>query len=419
MSEITHVASLFNPKIKESMGLTINDLPWSTEIARALVESGIKLPDATPAVIHSILGEICPAEDISNFVELAENFRLVTDPKEIEKIVNNFFKFYQERKLTEIMKANAEDTGTLIDMIREIPRSLTSTIPVHTLGGLDVDTVMEHDIGGLDGVFQSTLDVVTEASVFNGYIPGQVIQFVGRPGGGKSAIMLQEVLGFATQGRRTLWVALGDLTRYDFLSRATAVITGTPYAKVVAELNKHLTDDVREILNYIDLITVPSRSLGAEDLEEYLDSCRGKKRYDCLVVDYDSNLKRPETGSMYDDGGHIYDILTSIAKPIYEPARLVFVASQPKIQYWGEEELNIDSAGESARKQQNVDMMITVGLSPRSEKHCGILKVAKCRRGKDGVSSPWIMRSHGEIEQIGRDVYSRMQTYGGRGGRRN
>src|SRR5699024_7541791 len=146
-------------------------------------------------------------------------------------------------------KANAEDTGTLIDMIREIPRSLTSTIPVHTLGGLDVDTVMEHDIGGLDGVFQSTLDVVTEASVFNGYIPGQVIQFVGRPGGGRSVIMLQEVLGCATQGRRTLWVALGDLTRYDCLSRATAVITGTPYAKVVAELNKHLTDDVREILN--------------------------------------------------------------------------------------------------------------------------------------------------------------------------
>lgn len=418
MSEIAHVASLFNPKIKEAMGVTISDLPWSTEIAKALLESGIKLQDATPAVVHSILGEICLPEDINNFIALAENFRGVTDPKEIDKITSGFFKFYQDRKITEVLKEYSEDTSKLIDLVREIPRTLSSSIPVHTLGGLDVDAVMENDIGGLDGILQSTLDVVTEASVFNGYIPGQVIQWVGRPGGGKSAVMLQEVLGFATQNVRTLWVALGDLTRYDFLSRATAVITGTPYAKVVAELNKHLTDDVREILNLVDLITVPSRSLGAEDIEEYLDSVRSSKRYDVVVIDYDSNLKRPETGNMYDDGGHIYDILTSIAKPAYEKSRLVFVAAQPKIQFWGEEELDIDSAGESARKQQNVDMMITLGLSSRSDKHCGIIKVAKCRRGKDGISSPWIMRPHGEIEQIGKDVYSRMQTYGGNQRRR-
>lgn len=410
MSEIVQLAGLFNPKIKELINPIYGDIPWESEAAKVVVASGINLGTASEGVIVSTLGTILPQDDVTNFVELVGQFREVNDPKEIQKVVENTFQWYLERKVTEIVREHVDDVSVMVDKMRELPRTLVSSIRMCNMGDLDVDTVIEEDIGGIDGMFKSSFNLIAESSAFGAYIPGQVIQWVSRPGGGKSAAMLQEVLYFVSQGKSGLYIALGDLMRFDFLTRSISVLTGIKYSKVVAEYKKHYNDNIREVLNGLDLITMPSRSLSGDDILEYVEN--SAKRYDFVVVDYDSNVKVEEGDSMYENGGKLYDILTAVARPVSQSARLVFVACQPKIQYWDDEELGIESSGESARKQQNIDMMITLGLNSKSDHHCGIMQVAKCRRGKDGIKTPWRMTDSGNIEEIGRDVYTRLRSYG-------
>lgn len=412
MSEIVHLAGLFNPRIKELINPIIQDIPWESEAAKSVIESGINLGTASEGVIISTLGALLPQDDLSNFVELVQQFREIDDPNEVTKVVENTFQWFLERKVTDIVRNHVDDVPLMVEKMRDLPRTLVSSIKICNMGDLDVDTVIEEDIGGIDGIFKSSFNLVTEASAFRGYIPGQVIQWVSRPGGGKSAAMLQEALYFMSQGKRGLWIALGDLFRFDFLTRSISVLTGIKYSKVVAEYKKHYTDDIREVMSGLDLITMPSRTLSGEDILEFVENA--SKRYDFVVVDYDSNVKSQESDNMYETGGKLYDILTAVARPLSQPARLVFVACQPKIQYWDDEEIGIESAGESARKQQNIDMMITLGLNSKSDHHCGIMQIAKCRRGKDGIKVPWRMSESGNIEEIGRDVYTRLRSYGGK-----
>ena len=195
--------------------------------------------------------------------------------------------------------------------------------------------------------------------------------------------------------------------KFDFLTRFTAVATSVDYFKVVQKPNKYYLDpDVTSIREKIDLIAVPSRKLSSKQLISYINSCG--KRYDVVIVDYDSNFDQPSE-SMYDSGGAIYDDMTEIARPEGEANRLVMIASQCKTMYWESEIIPEDGLAESSRKQHIIDMMITLGKADAIQP-CGILNIAKNRRGTTGTV-PIKRTACGHFVEITNQEYAMMKTY--------
>ena len=126
--------------------------------------------------------------------------------------------------------------------------------------------------------------------------------------------------------------------------------------------------------------------------------------YDILFIDYDSNFKQTEADNMYKEGGYIYDNLTKLTNK----GKLVFSFSQPKIGSWNNEVLELTDAGESSRKQHNVDCMITAsrGGLKFNPNHIGYFKIAKNRRGEEGIVVPYIRLNNGRFRIIPQDVYN-------------
>lgn len=110
--------------------------------------------------------------------------------------------------------------------------------------------------------------------------------------------------------------------------------------------------------------------------------------------------------SLYTEGGLLYDKLTEFS----QKGKLVFVASQPKIYTWGNEEIPMEGIGESARKQQITDMIITFGRCPNTPNHIGVMKIAKNRRGEVGDKSHYIRLSNGRFRLISSLLYSEIKN---------
>ena len=96
--------------------------------------------------------------------------------------------------------------------------------------------------------------------------------------------------------------------------------------------------------------------------------------------------------------------------------RVLFIASQPKIHYWQNEELPKDCLNESSGKQAVIDLLITIGKSDKIDRsslceHAGIIKIAKIRRGSEGVKSAYIKRFSGRFEEIDKEEYMGMKQF--------
>jgi hypothetical protein len=140
-------------------------------------------------------------------------------------------------------------------------------------------------------------------------------------------------------------------------------------------------------------------------VDEYIDYMMERlNEFDVLFVDYDSNFRQTQIDNMYKEGGYIYDNLTKLTKA----GKLVFIASQPKIGAWRNEVLELTDAGESSRKQHNVDVMITIsrGLPGYNPNHIGRMKIAKNRRGEEGTEVPYIRLNNGRFRILTETVYS-------------
>lgn len=410
MSEVAQLASLFNTDVFMSVNSLVKKVSWTSKMSTLVTSVNSNIPEISDAMVITALSKEVAQSDIDSFLELTDKYRKKLSLEEIASISQSFFDFYLTNQVTEALEKSENDVSFLVKAIRQLPTSIPNSIPVRTMFDLDMDDVIEEELGGVDNVIESTINIVNTSTPFNGYIPGQVIQIVAPPGAGKSALMMQEAMFAAAQGKQVLWIALGDLMYYDLMTRSVACYTQTPYPKVIAGYEKHKTDEYIEMSKNFRVIKVPSKGLTGDAILEYCNT--SEQRIDLLVVDYDSNVDNGGGDNMYEEGGRLYDILTAIARPTNgEHNRLVMVGSQPKIGYWSEEVLELDSAGESSRKQHNVDMMLTMGKCVNSKHTCGYFKITKMRRGKVGAVSPYRMTDWGEIQLISQADYTKLKTF--------
>lgn len=221
------------------------------------------------------------------------------------------------------------------------------------------------------------------------------------PGNGKSILAMHQASIAANAGKRVFYSAFGDLRPSDFLVRIAAMITEKPLREVYLELDDNIERAKNYLKGNLDISCSPSQKVTAK---EYVNYCLDRKDdYDVFVLDYDANLAT-DADSMYEAGGKLYDYLTELTSL----GKLVFVLSQPKIQTWKQEVLDLDSLNESSRKQHILDMVITISRA-RGANHVGMMSVVKNRRGSLD-SKPVIMSSCGKFVELSQEKYQQLNN---------
>lgn len=222
---------------------------------------------------------------------------------------------------------------------------------------------------------------------------------------GKTLFSISECLNMTLQGARTHYLALGDMNQKDFVQRMGAMYSGYTFGDTMLKLPEIYPQLKAALGGRFNLTILPAAQTTVDEYIEYMISKADE--YDVLFVDYDSNFKPTQADNMYKEGGYIYDNLTKLTKL----GKLVFVAAQPKIGSWRNETLELTDAGESSRKQHNVDIMITIskGGMTYNPNHIGRMKIAKNRRGEEGVEVPYIRLNNGRFRILTETLYSKLK----------
>lgn len=245
---------------------------------------------------------------------------------------------------------------------------------------------------------KSTFDFINE-SYANGMYPyGQIVLVCAAPSTGKSLFLEQEAVTFCQQGVNTHMIVMGDLNEARLAVRLVSLALNIPLSEVTRNL-KYYSDKVGQMFrDHLRITVVPSSVV---NIDEYIEFALGYLK-DCqvLMIDYDKNFA-PETDNMYEQGRSLYDRLTKLS----QQGKLVFVASQPKIQYYKEEHLGMDAPAESSGKMQVVDMQIHIGRNPNSKLRMGYFDIPKNRNGEPNASAAWIGCNDGSFFIVDEMLY--------------
>lgn len=421
MSELTFACSMSNPDIRATIKGGVQDISWTSEVARHVIDFylGESGEAATLVELQTYLAsKSLTEEEINTVTSKCKEFVLLDEQFAITNIIGDFQEFFDKRKLTEKLELYRDGKLTSSDVIRalsDLPKIESEEIPVINFGDVDIDKIIEQDGLGGANVIPSKFQFVRESSPWQGYIKGQVIQVVAAPGVGKSNWMANEIVNaIKTCQTEVYYLALGDLMRIDFVTRMTALITGADYFSVCASPKKYYSDEVKNILKHLRVSVLPAAYMDAKTMQSFVNNkVQREKNIDIFALDYDANLNGTQESS-YKEGEIVYNTLSQVSRPVTTDNRLVFVASQPKIQYWDEVELPMESSNDSSRKQAVIDMMVTIGRdsSVRSQA-VGIMKAAKVRRGKPNTKSHFRVNSNGQFEEISSADYMQCKSFTG------
>lgn len=228
---------------------------------------------------------------------------------------------------------------------------------------------------------------------------GTVNVIVGAPGRGKTQLILNQGIYVASEGKYTLHVALGDLTKRQLLLRILAIITKKPIQQISllnAEQFKKFMLQAKQkypqIFKHLHCkVCLPNVFTGLELIREIEDMQKTKGvHYSQVVIDYDGNIetdlsstsksktKNDESKSMYYAGADIYNSFVSFAK---RNNSVVWILSQPKTPYWSMEKIPLEALTDSSKKGMIIDFCMSIGKKDISEDIC-TFSISKNRHGE-------------------------------------
>lgn len=220
---------------------------------------------------------------------------------------------------------------------------------------------------------------------------------------GKTLFAMGEALYMASCGHKVHFMAMGDMKPKDFVIRMGAIYSGLPFSEVQLNLGAIYNGLRQTIGENLGLTIVPAAKVSVDQYIEYI-----KDRDDeVLFIDYDSNFLSKASDNMYSEYGEIYDKLTELT----QLGKLVFVCAQPKVGVWGNEVIQLSDVGESSRKQHSADMIITGGRVVGNPNHLGTFKIAKNRRGEEGIEQPYIRLNNGRFKALPHSVYDSLKGF--------
>lgn len=197
------------------------------------------------------------------------------------------------------------------------------------------------------------------------------------PGNGKTMLAMNQGVYVASTGKHTLHLAIGDLTRKQVILRILAIVTKNSISQIsmlspdqfkqfmVKAKAKYAT-----IFKHLHCKCILPNTLTGVDLLKLVkgEQDRLNIHFDQVVVDYDGNIETSissnkhnidkENKSMYYEGADIYNLFVQFAK---ENETVVWMLSQPKIQFWGNETIPLEGLNDSSKKQHIVDFIMSLG----------------------------------------------------------
>lgn len=418
--EITFACALANPKIRSSIGTYYNDLTWNAPMAENIVKYFL-LPDVSENDFNAM-----------EFKTFALNFALepevdrlmdeciefVDQGKNVKVFLGNFKTFYQSRFVSTLVQQHGTDVEKLISGIERMRDINLSPIPIDRLGKLDLDTVIQEDMGDLEPI-PTSFKFLREATDAKGYMRGSLAMICAPPGAGKSLFLANECVNFLKAGLKVYWLALGDMMRYDFISRLTSIASGEPFRSDVATAYTRLRiqfEAHKELFDNLRISVLPAGQVDIYTVKSFLEtSVAQEDDIDVFILDYDANLLQRGDANSYKEGEVVYNAMSSIARPEGRKYRLAMIASQPKIQYWDDQVLDKNTASDSSRKQAIVDLMITIGRDQSKQKiHAGTMKAAKVRRGTEGIQTDYVVEPCGRFdENVDKEQMTMATTFDG------
>lgn len=329
---------------------------------------------------------------------------------EDKEILNDYEKKLKDNCLAQAMKNAQEeakgDVERYFDLLQRFDYKSTYSedMTITNLKDIDADKAMKDSFSKFA---DSDLSIISDAyPAIEGWLSAQQIMVVGRPGGGKSLFMMRTALELCKQGKRGFYAALGDLTHASFIIRMGAMILGIPMTEAARRSKACMEALVATVGDRLLISCVSANKISVDKFKKKAKSVADK--YDFIMIDYDANFKSNGDSSLYIEGGGIYSDLSEFTIDL---KKLTFIGCQPKQHYWDKSILPMQAGGESSRKQQFIDMMITIGVRAQSEFPMGYINIPKNRNGKENVHAPYFRTSDGEFHIIPNKVYEILKDY--------
>jgi len=224
---------------------------------------------------------------------------------------------------------------------------------------------------------------------------------------GKTLFMMTEAVEAIKQHKKVMYVAIGDLKPFDFVSRICSMLMKTPMTKTALSINSVFESVIRICPEIKENLTIQFISPDKYTPNQWLklnEQLGNIENYDVFFLDYDTNFASNKD-SMYAKGDEVYTMAYTLSQ---YPGKYVFIGSQPKIGNWRDSALGMETASESSRKQQIIDVMITISHDRdvrNSKNHIGTINVPKNRRG--GMTKfKYILDPTGIMESITDEAYT-------------
>lgn len=203
------------------------------------------------------------------------------------------------------------------------------------------------------------------------------------PGNGKTMLIMNQAVYIASQGKHTLHLAIGDLTRKQVIIRFLAIITGNTVRQIAMLSPEQFRQFISKakmkysvIFEHLHCKCILPNSLNGIELVKLIKKEQERKNihFDQVAVDYDGNIETSistnkkgvdkDNKSMYYEGADIYNLFVKFAK---ENETVVWMLSQPKIQFWGSEKIPLEGLNDSSKKQHIVDFIMSLGKKIKDE----------------------------------------------------
>lgn len=404
--ELYFATSLSNPRVRAAVRGHLKDMDWSSPFAEKVCEYFLGLGDSeqyNKVALHGhLIHEFMETEIIQLLGRCLEHYRLYEKDEHgltSNTVLTNFQKFYNRKVTTKLIRDFQHDPERLVEEIEQLQKMKFASLPLDVLGDLDVDKVIEEDLGNITYIPSAFPCVKESCYPYPGYSTGQVVMVCAPPGVGKTLFLAHEVVRMMQENLKiekeeekfkVYWLALGDMNRLDFIVRLTAIWKNVSFNEIKRSPKQYFDEEVRSAFKHVKITVVPAAYVDIYGVKYFVENtvCSPTFNPQVIIIDYDANLLSNRE-SMYATGEEVYNVASTIAKPVGKPGRLVFIASQPKIEFWNYCPMPKEAAAESSRKQAIIDMMITLARDPNSaqERRVGKMLIAKNRRGADGCVS--------------------------------
>ena len=252
---------------------------------------------------------------------------------------------------------------------------------------------------------KSSMDFLNKlAPLGSFYLDQSLTMVVAPPGTGKSLFMMQEAIALCAQGKKVCYTAIGDLTKWAFMNRITSMILKKDMGDVAMQ-GKYYFEVIKSKYEFMKNLRIQIMQPATYTADDYLTLLKRRGFYDecdVFIIDYDTNFASED--DMYQKGEATYNKMKQL---VSRPGKIGLIASQPKQYSWAEKSIGLADAAESSRKQQIIDMMVTLSKEQGAGivNHVGIMNVAKYRGGRCGQAY-YFKDVDGTMNEITQDMYA-------------